>query len=151
MKIPRKPTWGKVESWTFELAEKIGDYKPDFVIGISRGGLVPAILLSRIKGGLFVPVYIEKIGGERRVSALCALTSSTLIGKNVLLVEDVLETGRSLIVAREFLERSGARVKTTCFFARDFSEVKPDYVIVEGLTYEVIFPWERLRVSEVRS
>lgn len=155
MEISRKPTWEEVERWAFKLAEKIGDYKPDFVIGISRGGLIPAILLSRIKGGLFLPIYVEKIGEERRVSALCTLISSTLIGKNVLLVEDVLETGRSLIVAREFLERNGARVKTACFFARDLSEVKPDYVIVEGLTYEIIleiiFPWERLKVSEVKS
>lgn len=151
MKIPHEPAWEEVERWAFELGEKIGDYEPDFVIGISRGGLIPAILLSRIKGGLFLPIYIEKIGEERRASGLFTLNPSILTDKNVLLVEDVLETGRSLMVAKEFLERNGARVKTICFFTRDFSEIKPDYVIAEGLAYEVIFPWERLRVSEVRS
>lgn len=146
MEIPQKPTWEEVERLTLELAEKLGEYKPDFVIGISRGGWIPAVLLSRLKGGWsLIPIDIVKIGEERRVSGLFALDSSVLTDKNVLLVEDILETGRSLIVAREFLERNGARVKTTCFFTRDFSEVKPDYVIAEGLTYEVVFPWERLK------
>lgn len=146
MGVPLNPTWEEVERWTIELAEKLGEYKPDFVIGISRGGWIPAVLLSRLKGGWsLIPIDIVRIGEERRVSGLFALDSSILTDKNVLLVEDILETGRSLIVAREFLEQNGAKVKTICFFTRDFSEVKPDYIIVMGLTHEVIFPWERLR------
>ncbi len=150
MKVPKKPSWKNVERWIIELAKQIGDFKPDFrpdfAIGISRGGWIPAVLLSRITGGYsLIPIDIERVGEERRVRGLFSLDSSILNYKNVLLVEDVLETGKSLIVAKEFLERHGAAVKTVCIFTREFSEIEPDFVIAKGITREVIFPWERLK------
>lgn len=145
MEIPREPTWEDVEKWSVQLSEKIGDYKPDFVIGISRGGWIPAVLLSRLKGGWsLIPIDILRIGEERKVIGLFALDVSILIGKNILLVEDILETGKSFIVARKFLEERGATVKTACYIARDFCYVQPDYVIATNISCEIIFPWERL-------
>lgn len=146
MEVPEKPSWEDVEIWIIELAKQIGDFKPDSVIGISRGGWIPAVLLSRITGGYsLIPIDIERVGKERKVRGLFALPSSMLAGKKVLLVEDIVETGKSLIVAKEFLEQNGATVKTVCIFTRDFSEIDPDFVIAKGLTYEVLFPWERLK------
>ena len=54
-----------------------------------------------------------------------AIFDDALNGKNVLLVEDMLETGLSAQVARQFLEQIGSDVRLACYFTRDFSEVYP--------------------------
>ncbi len=41
-----RPGWGKIEGMCRQLAQKASAFKPDWLVGISRGGLVPVRLLS---------------------------------------------------------------------------------------------------------
>lgn len=146
--VSKNPSWGEVEDYTRALAEKIKEFgfEPHYVIGISRGGWVPAVLLSHLmKWVPFASIDIKKDGDGRRLEANPHINRKALQGANVLLVEDILETGKSAQVARQFLEQNGAEVRLACFFARDFSEIKPDFVLMEGLKEEIFFPWERFR------
>lgn len=117
------------------------DLKFDMIVGITRGGVVPARILSSL---LNVPkmacISVEKQGEERKV--ITELLED-LSGKTILLVEDMLETGRSLMMAKNYLESKGAKVKTACLYTLPSSEVKPDYCLkeVEGV---VEFPWEEV-------
>ena len=61
--------------------------------------------------------------------------------KKILLVEDVLETGRSLIVGKQYLESKGSIVKTVCYFILPESEIIADFYI-EKIIERPIFPWE---------
>src|SRR4030042_4502441 len=101
--------WPEFENEIKKLAEKIAnDFPPDMIIGVIRGGAVPARLLSRelnIKS--MHGVSVEKYGEERKVATDFLID---LKGKKVLLVEDMLETGRSLIVAKNYLESKEAEV-----------------------------------------
>ena len=115
------------------------NYSPDIIIGIVRGGIIPARLLSNnLKVKEIYCITVKKIGKERKVMSDVL---EELKGKNILLVEDMLETGKSLIIAKEYLEKKGAAVKTACLYAMPNSEIKPDYYLKE--IKEVIkFPWE---------
>ena len=64
-----------------------------------------------------------------------------LKGKTILLVEDMLETGRSLVVAKNYLEEKGATVKTVCLYTLPISEITPDYFLRE-VDAVIEFPWE---------
>ena len=130
--------WKHFESELEILSCQI-DYVPDVIVGVVRGGVVPArLLVSRLGVHDMYCVSVEKEGGERKVKSEIM---SDLLNKSVLLVEDMLETGRSLIVAKKYLEGKGACVKTACLYVLPQAEFVPDFFLRR--TKEVVrFPWE---------
>ena len=147
-----RPSWKDVEKYTSALSELINasGFEPNFIVGISRGGLVPAVLLAHLMTRIpIASIDIIKEGQERKVVSNPQINWAAIDGKKVLLVEDLLETGRSAHVAREFLERNGANVRLACYFTRDFSEEKPDFVLQRGIKKEISFPWERFREAKL--
>ncbi|TKJ17267.1 hypothetical protein CEE44_01905 [Candidatus Woesearchaeota archaeon B3_Woes] len=121
-----------------ELSDRI-DYHPDTIIGITRGGIVPArILSSSLEIKSMYCLTVRKERGERRV---VTEVLDNLVGKNILLVEDMLETGRSLIIAKEYLESKGAIVKTACLYVMSCSEIEPNYYLRQVQNTKK-FPWE---------
>ena len=114
------------------------DFAPDIVVGIARGGVIPAVLLSK---SLDVKdMYVLKMrreGSERRIIADILPDVSN---KKILLVEDMIETGQSLIAGKKFLEEKGSEVKTACLYTIPISEFTPDYFLKQ-VDEVVDFPW----------
>jgi len=130
--------WKHFQNELQTLAEKVTE-KPDIIMGIARGGLIPARLLSTyLKVKKMHCLSVVKVGNTREV--VTEITEE-LTGKKILLVEDVLETGRSLTVAKEYLENKGAAVITACLYTMPISEIIPDYYLKEIDSIEK-FPWE---------
>ncbi len=138
---PRKTpdiSWEKLNQEVESLATKIVE-TPDLIAPIVRGGLVPGRILSSCLGvNEMLPLMVEKRDEGRVVTSE---TTRDLRGKVVLLVEDALETGRSLIVAKDYLVKKGATVITACLYTTPKSEIKPDYSL-EEVAKIPIFPWE---------
>ena len=131
-------TWEELQNEIKSLAAKI-DYTPDVIIGIVRGGLIPARLLSNeLKVRNMYCLTVEKVGANRKVATDILEDVS---GKKILLVEDVLETGKSLQVAKAYLEVKGAEVKTMCLYTMPISQIKPDYSL-KKINETIKFPWE---------
>ncbi len=130
--------WDEFDKEVRELGRRI-DYTPDAVIGIARGGVVPAVLLSKfLKVKDMYVLKVRREGTERRIMAEIV---PDVGGMRVLLVEDMLETGKSLVVAKEYLEKKGAEVKTACLYTMPISEIRPDFSLRE-VAEVVPFPWE---------
>ena len=131
--------WTDFEQEMRTLSEKI-NYKPDKIIGITRGGIIPARLLSAfldVKD--MYGIAVKKVGEERKVVTDIL---EDLTGKHVLLVEDILETGRSLIIAKQYLESKGAKIKTACLYTMSISEIEPDFYLTQIQDVKK-FPWEK--------
>ncbi len=130
--------WDEFDAEVRELAQRI-DYTPDIVVGIARGGVIPAALLSKILKVKDMFVLKLEREGERKISAFLV---SDISGKKILLVEDMLETGRGLIAGKKFLEEKGAEVRTACLYTMPKSEIVPDYSL--KVVPEVVpFPWNK--------
>jgi hypoxanthine phosphoribosyltransferase len=100
---------------------------------------VPARLLARELGVKdMYCLTVKKRGDERHVTTDI---TDDISGKHVLLVEDMLESGKSLAMAREYLGDKGASVKTACLYTMPATECKPDYSLRE-VDEVVEFPWE---------
>ncbi len=130
--------WIELESEIKKLAQLI-NFTPTLVVGIARGGLIPALLLSKeLKITRIHCLTVKKFGNERKV--LTQITEP-LKGEQILLIEDMLESGGSLQAAREYLEATGADVSTCCLYTLPTTAVQPDFSL-QVLDSIVEFPWE---------
>ena len=121
-----------------KLAAQIPN-KPDVIVAVVRGGLIPARLLAKFLAVKDMYALTVKKKGDERV--ITSNIVDDLHGKVILVVEDVLESGASLIAVKGYLEKAGASVVTASFFIQPRSLIKPDYFI--AIKDEVPrFPWD---------
>lgn len=143
-------TWGEIESWCNVLREKIKEnYRPEAIIGLARGGLVPARILSDsllIKD--LYAVKTEHWGITAAMDGKAVLKDSGKLeveGKKVLIVDDITDTGESMQIATEFLREMGpTEIKTATMLHISHSKTVPDYYAEEVPTDNwtwYTFPW----------
>lgn len=132
-------TWEELDREITKLRDKI-DYKPDFLVGIVRGGVIPARLLSdKMTVREMYGLTIKKNDAVRTVTSDI---TENISGRKALLLEDMLESGKSLIEAKRYLEKKGALVKTACLYIMDKTEIQPDFFLRTS-TGDEKFPWEQ--------
>ncbi|MDH5780287.1 MAG: phosphoribosyltransferase [Candidatus Bathyarchaeota archaeon] len=143
------PTWDKIYEFLLSLAEKIREdnFKPDVIVGVSRGGWPPARVMSdllenpeiaNVKAEFYLGVAETK--GEPLITQP---VSVSVRNKKVLLMDDVADTGKSLRLVRAHLKEKGAtEVKIATIYYKPWSVVIPDYYEKETRSW-IIFPWER--------
>jgi len=142
------PTWNRIYTMLLSQAEKIrqSSFKPDVIVGVTRGGWVPARVLSDLLGVPdFATARVEFYLGvteTRNEPVLIQGVSAAVTGKKVLIVDDVADTGKSLQLAREHVLQQGAtEVKIATVYRKPWSVIKPDYYETETSCW-VVFPWE---------
>ena len=142
------PTWNQIYDMLLDQAQKIqGDgYKPDIIIGIARGGLVPARILSDLletpELAIIQIEYYVNIAQPRQEPILKQGISTPLTGKKTLLVDDISDTGKSLQLAKNHLQQQGAKeIKTATLYAKPQTITKPDYY-EKQTSHWIVFPWD---------
>jgi hypoxanthine phosphoribosyltransferase len=92
-------TWQDVECHTQEILRRIQHdaWRPDYIVGLTRGGLVPANLISQY---LDVPMHCLKVslrdGGDNDSESNLWMAEDAHNGKNILIVDDINDTGATL-------------------------------------------------------
>jgi len=142
------PTWNQVYEMLLNQAQRIqGDgFKPDIIVGIARGGLVPSrILADLLETRDFAIITIEYyvgIGQTRKEPVLKQCLHTQLTDKKVLLVDDVSDGGRSLQLAKKHLEQQGAEeIKIATIYCKPGTITLPDYFEKQTSRW-IVFPWE---------
>ena len=144
------PSWDQVYDMLIDLARRVKDsgFRPDLIIGVSRGGWAPALIMSDLlenanTASIRIEFYLAP-GVTARKPVISQAIMVPVKGVNVLVVDDVSDTGESLKVAVEHLDVCGAKaIKTATLYYKPQSIFKPDFFIVETEQW-IIFPWERL-------
>ncbi|WP_267397112.1 MULTISPECIES: phosphoribosyltransferase family protein [unclassified Sphingomonas] len=140
-----------------QLADAIaGDgWRPDVIVGIGRGGLVPAVFLSHAIGAPMQSV--DWSGGEPAVTdlALARLAGRTRAGGRLLVVDDINDSGRTIAQLRGALAAAGARgngVRFATLIDNVASAERVDYrarSIDRRVTKDwFVFPWEAVAPAE---
>lgn len=142
------PTWELLYELCVELADRIRDsgFRPDLIIGVARGGWIPARLLSDFLenpnvASVRVEFYID-IGRTSSEPIITQPCSAPVKGRRVLVVDDVADSGRSLSLVKDSLLRQGAEeIRIACLYYKPWSIIKPEYYIKETTSW-IIFPHE---------
>ncbi|MCW4034381.1 MAG: phosphoribosyltransferase [Candidatus Bathyarchaeota archaeon] len=143
------PSWDQIYSLTLNLAEKIknSNFVPDTIVGVSRGGWVPARILSDLlENSNITNVATEFYVGIAQTKQEPTITqpiSISVKGKKVLVVDDIADTGKSLKhVTAHLAEHGASEVKVATIYYKPLSIVLPDYYEKQTSSW-VVFPWER--------
>ncbi len=143
-------TWDDIEKWCEEINKKmLKDGIPDAIIGLSRGGLVPARILSDmiLMKNLYA-IKTEHWGLTATVDGKADLKyglNVSIEGKNVLVVDDITDTGQSMKLAYDYIKTLKPKsVKTSTMLHIGHSSFVPDYYaqfVTDKEWTWFIFPW----------
>jgi hypoxanthine phosphoribosyltransferase len=142
-------TWEEVYRLCREVARQLREVGAtiDLIVAIARGGYIPGRLLSDMLGVSDLTSFkIEHYhGAQKQSEALVKYPlNADINGRNVLLLDDVCDSGDTFAVAVEHLRRSGTpkALHTAAMHLKTVSEFVPDYYA--GTVSEwrwIIYPW----------
>ncbi len=140
-------SWEEIEAACRRLAEGIKERRLEFdvIVGIARGGLIPARILSDMLGNDELQTmrikFYDAVGKTTERPTILS-PQLKVKGKRILLVDDIADTGKSLAAATEYLREGGAGAVFTAALAKKPSScMVPDIYTLETDAW-VIFPWE---------
>ncbi len=143
------PSWEQIYEALLNLANRIreNNFKPDVIVGVSRGGWPPARIMSDLlENPELANVRAEFYLGVAKTKGDPVITqpvSTSVTGKKVLIVDEVADTGKSLRLVKSHLEEQGAtEVKIMTIYYKPWSIVVPDWYAKETSRW-IVFPWER--------
>lgn len=130
-------------------------WRPEFIVGIGRGGLVPAVFLSHATGIALLSVdhssKVPTFGDE----LLTKLALKTQAGTNLLIVDDINDSGRTISYLRDtFLAENGvaANLRIAVLIDNIRSTERVDYWARQIDRKEeprwFVFPWEAMAEQE---
>jgi xanthine phosphoribosyltransferase len=119
----------------------------DYVVGIVRGGAIPAVYLSHHLGIPMRTVSWSTFHSDQMRECAMDIAEDISEGKSILLVDDILDSGRTM---KELLEDWGCdrdKVGIAVLIYNKQQELKPDYfgTVIDRETQPewVTFWWEK--------
>lgn len=148
IKKQKQISWKDVDKSVLKIVEMVkqSGFKPDYLVGIAVGGLIPVTLLAK-KLKTHNVVTIQACSYEKQKQnkvKVINLPNINLKNKKILLVDEIADSGNTLKAVSTILvkEYGIKQIKTAtlainpekCKFVPDFYTIKTDCWIV--------FPWE---------
>ena len=142
------PTWSQLYESLLAIAQRIrsSGYRVDLVVGVARGGVVAARILTDLLeapqlGFVHVSFYVDLAQTAPKPTLRCP-AELDVEDRNVLLVDDIADSGRSLQLAKSHLQSQGPdAIRTATIYYKPTSCIIPDYYDKQAQKW-VVFPWE---------
>ncbi|MBC9718435.1 purine phosphoribosyltransferase [Streptomyces sp. TRM66268-LWL] len=151
-------SWTDFAEFTQQLAERIrSDRIPQTIVGILRGGMIPAVALAHqldvrdVRAVEVTRTLSDGIQAEKSSAPRLRNPASlgNLVGRDVLLVDDVAGSGTTLAHTRRIIAGlTAARLRTAVLCVNQANWLLPqqpqaaiDYIALRCEGW-VIFPWE---------
>ena len=149
-------SWRYIERACREIVKTYHPPPPQVIIGLSRGGWVPAVTFANMMGVREVYSmgvasydtsngYVEDIQGSIRTYQRLPINCPGLSkGQPVLIVDDISDKGNTLRhVVNHVKEAFGNPIQTASIFTKRGTSFTPDYYYkcVEDDQW-IVFPWE---------
>ncbi len=140
-------------SEVYEMVKQVSDevkaskYDLTTIVGLARGGWVPARLMCDFLGVTdLISLKVEhwlQTGRTKDEATIRYPLTADLTGKRLLIVDDITDTGKSLIASKKYLKKfkpEDIRVATMQYIPQ--SKFKPDYFAEEVKVWTwFIYPW----------
>lgn len=156
-------TWKDVQGAVIDIARQmqVDNWKPDYVVGITRGGLAPAVMLSQYLGVKMETLKVQlRDGGECESNLWMAEEAFGYDAppKNILIVDDINDSGATIDWIKKdwqsgcfpdgsrWQEMWGTNVRIATLTNNTASSEEVDYSVWEVNKAEedcwLVYPWE---------
>ncbi len=141
-----KVCWERFGEMTRTLVEKLAQEKVDVVIGIARGGLIPATAIAAALRCEMFPIRLTRRMHDEIVHQTPVVLLDVAIQvanrKCAVVVDEIADTGQTLTRAVQLVRRRGVpRVLTATLAAHSWSNPQPDFTALHSDAL-LIFPWD---------
>lgn len=151
-------SWEDAEKSCFNIYSKMAHdkYKPDVVIGLLWGGVVPTRLFvdfidiqrENVKV-IYASLYTGISARNKEVSVIPNYAKGEIEEKKVLIIDDILESGKTMNAALRELIKLNCEVKTATLIYKSINNaIPPNYYDTEetGETW-IVYPWEKFEIN----
>lgn len=147
-------SWEDIEQAVADLVQRLPrDY--DLLLVITRGGMVPACLISEqtdIRNIVAAAVMFYTAMGETLPDPVFLQfpADPLLLGKRVLVVDDVWDTGKTIVAVRQRIEAAGGQADLAVLHYKPTHsryEDKPDYYATTTDEW-IVYPWDPSRARK---
>ena len=130
--------WSYIEYQVNKICKDIGDTKYDVVVGISRGGLVPAVMISH---KLKLPLLTMTVTLRDNLARVQSLKIKK--GEKALVVDDINDSGNTLTMISEFFKTRHIHAGYAVLQNKLSSNFSVDYHgTLQDNDNWINFPWE---------
>lgn len=139
-------TWERFAELSRQLTEQLAGEHIEIVVGIARGGLFPATAVACGLRCEFFPVRLTRRVKDQPTFARPIWqvdVSAQVADKVVAVVDEIADTGETLVLATQRIKQNGAvRVVTASLVSHSWAKPQPD---LTGLVSDalVVFPWDK--------
>lgn len=161
MSIPKRIfSWTDVDLATTFIKHKLeaDNFKPDYIVGLTRGGLIPAVVLSHMLGVKLVPLDASfRDSEDDPESNLWLPESVNFSNKKVLIVDDINDSGATFNWIKQDWNTAvlgslnWANVKFAVLVHNKASTAPTDYAYLTINKAEkdiwIVYPWENKNES----
>ena len=152
-------SWNDITSLAAKLVSQLNAEDYDVVLAVTRGGMIPGALLSEaldLRNVMTAAVMFYQ--GEQQALEephfLQFPGDALLLGKRVLIVDDVWDSGKTAVAVRQRVERAGGAATVAVLHYKPrhsrFPDDAPDYFGEEPDAWSV-YPWDPERAGEWQS
>ncbi len=147
------PSWEDIEELSYKIARQIidKDIRIDSIVAILRGGWIPARIIADLLDideiGVLGIKFYKSIETRKEQPIITHPLILDIYNKNVLVVDDVADTGKSLSIAIELIRLYGPRnLYTATIYVKPKSIFTPDFY-AETTNAWIVFPWEKAELA----
>lgn len=142
--------WPAIEGLAAQLATLLEARAFDVILGVARGGLMPAALVAqRLRVRDVLSTAVSSYDGEARGDHLAFLAfpdDRLLRGRRVAIIDDVWDSGRTAVAVRERVRGAGGEpIVAVLHFkpaSSHFPDDGPDLAVATTDAW-IVYPWER--------
>jgi hypoxanthine phosphoribosyltransferase len=130
------------------------NFKPDYIVGLTRGGLIPAVMLSHMTGIKVVVLDASfRDSNDIPESNLWLPEEATFNDKKILIIDDINDTGTTFNWIIEDWNRSAlgkcdwSNIKFAALVHNKASKASTDFtfLIIDKSVQDIwiVYPWEQ--------
>lgn len=142
-------SWSDFDADTIGIEQQLRytGWIPDYIVGVKRGGLIPAIRLSHIFNKPLIMMSCQLRDSEDHEVRLYEVKELPK-DKNVLIVDDICDSGETLQkITKELIANDFENIRTCSLWHNTAQYFKTDYTVNtidrSKDTRWIIFPWEK--------